>query len=86
MISATLTIKNETGLHTRPGTKFVRLAKTFACNIIIKKGERAFNAKSLLTLLKCGVSQGDCFELVCDGIDENVALESLQNFITSLQE
>jgi phosphotransferase system HPr (HPr) family protein len=86
MLSATLTIKNETGLHTRPGTRFVKLAKTFASNITLKKGERAFNAKSLLTLMKIGISQGDSVELICEGTDEGVALDSLKKFITMLEE
>lgn len=86
MVAATLIIQNETGLHTRPGTQFVKLAKTFESNITMKKGERAFNAKSLLSLMKIGVSQGDSIELICDGADEAVALDSLQNFIKTIKE
>lgn len=85
MVSAVLTIHNETGLHTRPGTRFVRLAKTFKCDISIKKGVREFNGKSLMTLMKVGVSEGDMIVLKCDGEDENIALKSLQEFIERLE-
>lgn len=86
MVSTTLTIQNETGLHTRPGTRFVKLAKTFQSNITVKKGEREFGAKSLLTLMKVGISKGDLIELRCEGADEKIALESLQDFIMTLKE
>ena len=33
MASKTVEIKNETGLHTRPGNEFVSLAKTFNSQI-----------------------------------------------------
>lgn len=86
MVSAEMTIQNETGLHTRPGTRFVRLAKTFKCNITIRKRDREFNGKSLLTLMKVGISEGDTIILKCDGEDEDIALKSLQEFIESLEE
>lgn len=86
MVSVTLTIQNPTGLHTRPGTRFVKLAKRFNSVITIKKGEREFNAKSLLSLMKVGISEGDIIEVKCIGEDENLALECLKEFIASLKE
>ena len=86
MLTDCVKISNETGLHTRPGTRFVKLAKTFECDITVKKGGREFNAKSLLKLMKIGVSQGDLIELKCDGTDEKAALKSLKNFISNLAE
>lgn len=86
MTVATLTIQNETGLHTRPGTGFVKLAKTFNCDISIRKGEREFNGKSLMTLMRVGISQGDTIVLTCDGEDEENAMLSLKEFIETLED
>ena len=86
MFTIRLEITNPTGLHTRPGTQFVQLAKTFACEIQLRKGEKTANAKSLVKLLKFGISQGDAIELACDGPDEQQALEALRTFIVNLQE
>ena len=36
MASKTVEIKNETGLHTRPGNEFVSLAKTFNSQIEVE--------------------------------------------------
>ena len=86
MVSRVVEIVNKTGLHTRPGNQFVKLAKTFSCDITVKKGEAAFSAKSLLKLLKIGVSFGDRIEIVCDGSDERRALDSLCSYVEALTE
>lgn len=79
-------ILNPTGLHTRPGTEFVRLAKTFSSDITIRKGDKTANAKSLIKLLRIGISQGDSIVLDCSGEDENEAAEKLENYIRELKD
>ena len=86
MISREVEIINETGLHTRPGNQFVKEAKQFECDIWVKKNEDKFSAKSLLKLMKVGVSKGDRIEIICDGSDEVKALDSLCNLIASFEE
>ena len=86
MLSARIDIHNPTGLHTRPATGFVRLAKTFACEITIRKGDKSANAKSPVKLLMIGISQGDTIELECVGTDEEQALAALTQYIQNLTE
>jgi phosphotransferase system HPr (HPr) family protein len=81
-----LSITNPTGLHTRPGTAFVRLAKTFACGVTLQKKEQTANAKSLVKLLQIGISQGDTITITCEGDDEKTAIEQLAQFIRDLKE
>ena len=81
-----LEITNPTGLHTRPGTEFVRLAKSFACEIEIYKNDKTANAKSIVKLLKIGISQGDSIRLTCNGDDETAALEALAEYIRNLKD
>ena len=81
-----LSIMNPTGLHTRPGTAFVRLAKTFACDVTIQKKDKTANAKSLVKLLQIGISQGDTVTITCEGSDETAAAEQLSQFIRDLKE
>ena len=45
MKEITITVKNPTGLHTRPGTEFVQRAKAFQSDIFIRKGEKEANGK-----------------------------------------
>jgi len=86
MITREVEIVNPTGLHTRPGNQFVQLAKTFQCDIQVVKKEKEANAKSLLKLLKVGISPGDKITLHCNGEDEEVAMEALTTFIAQLTE
>ncbi len=84
MVSRVVEIVNETGLHTRPGNQFVKEAKKYESDITVKKGDKEFSAKSLLKLMKIGISKGDQVEISCNGSDEEVALESLCTFISNL--
>ena len=55
MLNATIEVTNPTGLHTRPGNQFVKLAKQFEAEITVCKGDKCFSAKSLLKLMKIGI-------------------------------
>ena len=48
---------------------------------MIKKNEKSVNAKSVLGILSAGVKYGDEIELICDGSDEEDALETLSMMI-----
>ena len=86
MVKDTIVISNPTGLHTRPGKQVVSEAKKFECDITIQSGEKEANAKSLLKLMKLGISQNHTIELVCDGADEANALSHMKSFILNLEE
>lgn len=79
-------IKNPTGLHTRPGTEFVRLAKTFSSDVILKKGDKEANGKSLIKMMKIGISCGDKIILSVAGSDEDAAIKALSAYIENLTE
>ena len=79
-------IVNPTGLHTRPGNMFVKKAKEYASTITIVKGDKRVNAKSLLTLMKAGISQGDRVSIEAEGADEKEAVEGLAALIASFTE
>lgn len=86
MTSEIVEITNPTGLHTRPGNQFVKLAKQFESEITVCKGDKSFSAKSLLKLMKIGISLGDKIEIRCEGSDEEQALTQLTEFIKKLEE
>ncbi|QTQ14042.1 HPr family phosphocarrier protein [Treponema parvum] len=86
MISREITIQNPTGLHTRPANDFVTLANTFQSDISIRKNEKTANAKSIIKLLRIGISQNDTVVLEADGADEEKAVQALAEFIDRLEE
>jgi phosphotransferase system enzyme I (PtsI) len=70
------------GLHARPATQFVKLARGFTSSIEIeRKGKRA-DAKSSVRLMLLGVKEQDEVTLHVDGADADEALQCLTAFIS----
>lgn len=80
MVSKQVTIVSATGLHARPASQFVQVAKGFQSDVKIadiEKGTAAVNAKSIMMILAAGLGTGSKVEISCDGPDENDALAAL---------
>lgn len=86
MTELRIQVKNPTGLHTRPGTEFVRIAKGFESNITVSKDGKEANAKSLVKVMKLGISQGSEILITAEGSDEQEALQALETYISQLTE
>ncbi|WP_297404273.1 HPr family phosphocarrier protein [uncultured Cetobacterium sp.] len=87
MISKTVEIKNETGLHTRPGNEFVSLAKTFTSQIELENEEgKKVKGTSLLKLLSLGIKKGANITVYANGEDENEAIEKLAHLLENLKD
>jgi len=86
MVQKEFHITNASGLHTRPGNDFVKMAKEFACKITLTKGEKTIDGKSLLKLMKANVVQGDVISIACAGEDETQAIAALGDYLASLKE
>ena len=81
MISRSLTINNNVGLHARPATFFVQKANSFKSSIWVEKEDCRVNAKSLLGILSLGITKGTNITLIADGVDESSAIEGLSELI-----
>lgn len=83
MLSKTVVVQNQVGLHARPATFFIQKANEFKSSIWIEKEERKVNAKSLLGVLSLGITKGTEIEIIVDGVDEEEALNALETLIDS---
>ena len=83
MVSREVKIVNSIGLHARPATFFIQKANYFNSNVWVEKDDRKVNAKSLLGVLSLGIAKGMTINIIAEGIDEDVALESLCALIDS---
>jgi len=83
MVSKTIVVTNQVGLHARPATFFIQKSNEFKSSIWIEKEERKVNAKSLLGVLSLGITKGTEIEIIADGVDEEEAVEALQTLIES---
>ena len=81
MISRSVTIQNNHGLHARPATFFIQKANSYTSSIWVEKEDCRVNAKSLLGVLSLGIVKGTTITLIADGQDENEAITGLTDLI-----
>jgi phosphocarrier protein len=77
-------ITNPSGLHARPGSDFVNLAKKFESTIKLfrlDKPEKIANAKSIVFVLSLGIKKDMVIEIQADGSDEKEAVDQLVAFV-----
>ena len=82
MVRQKVVIKNPTGLHLRPAGILCEAMQHKAL-ITFTFRESTANAKSVLSVLGACVKCGDEIEIVCDGEDEQEALNALIKAIES---
>jgi phosphocarrier protein len=83
MYIKTATITNPVGLHARPATFLIQKANEFDSSIWLEKDERRVNAKSLLGVLSLGVSTGENVNIIGNGADEIIAVDTLYDLIST---
>ena len=83
MISRTLTVVNPSGLHLRPAGVLSQTSMKFKSNVYIECEDRKIVAKSVLNVMAAGIRCGAQINLVCDGEDEEEALEAISKAIES---
>ncbi len=66
------------GLHARPATVLVEVAKRFRADIAVRHGEDVGNAKSLVSMLRLGVSGGQPITVTAAGDDAGAALAAIR--------
>jgi phosphocarrier protein HPr len=79
-----VTLPRGVDLHARPAADFVRTALRFDSSITVAAGERAVDAKSLLSVLALGAKAGTELRLSADGEDAAPALDALSSCVVSL--
>lgn len=85
MLTKTITIQNEVGLHTRPATYFIQKANNYKSSVWIENSDRRANAKSLLGVLSLGISKGDTVSIIADGSDEAEAVDGLVDLLMATE-
>jgi phosphocarrier protein len=77
MIEREVTIKNRTGLHTRPAATLVKTAAKFQADFYITKDSMEINGKSIIGVMTLAAEQGSKLLLRFEGEDENEAAEAV---------
>ena len=83
MYKQDIVIQNETGLHARPASLFVKEAAKYSSEIKVIKENQAYNAKSIMGLLSIGVAKGDILTIQAEGEDAEKAVKNLVDLATN---
>ena len=81
MVSKEIKITNPTGLHLRPAGNLCKEAMRYKSKVTFNYDGNIANAKSVLSVLGACIKTGDTITLVCEGEDEEEALNNLVAFI-----
>lgn len=83
MFKDELILQNETGLHARPASLFVKEAAKFKSDIKLIKDGKEYNGKSIMGLLSMGVAKGDKIIIQAEGEDEEAAVAELVDLLVN---
>ena len=71
------------GLHARPASTLVMLAKKFRSNIQLRCNEKVASARSILGILLLCASMGASIQVEANGDDEEQAIQAVQELFES---
>ena len=77
MIEREVTIRNRSGLHTRPAATLVKLAAKFKSDFTIQKDGMEINGKSIIGVMTLAAEQGSTLMLQFSGEDEESAAAAI---------
>lgn len=81
MVKRNITVVNPSGLHLRPAGQLCQTAMKFKSKVQLLYKEKQINAKSVLNVMASGIKCGSEIEVVCEGDDEETALEAVCELI-----
>ncbi|WP_312243128.1 fused PTS fructose transporter subunit IIA/HPr protein [Pantoea sp.] len=86
VLTAEFTIRNEHGLHARPGTALVSIIKQFNSDITVTNLDgsgKPANGRSLMKVVALGVKKGHRLRFTASGEDASQALSAIEEAINS---
>jgi phosphocarrier protein HPr len=83
MVSKSVVIKNEQGLHMRPAGLLAKELKSFHSDINLIFNGKKINAKSVMNIIAGCMKCGSEIVIECEGDDEQAALDKAVELIES---
>ena len=83
MVSRSVTVVNQLGMHARAAAKFVHLAARFNAQVRVARESREMDGKSIMGILLLAAARGSIITITADGADETEALDALCRLVDS---
>lgn len=76
MVSKTIVVKNQQGMHMRPAGILAAEMKKFAgCTVTLKTADKTAKASAVMQIMAAGIKCGTQVEITAEGENEQAALE-----------
>ncbi len=86
MKTTRVTVRFSRGLHARTAASVVRLFKRFRCCVLLRSGNRAASASSILSILLLAAAANTQLEIQASGQDEDAAVRAAEAFFQNEDE
>lgn len=83
MVSKSLKIVNSQGFHMRPASAFAAAMAKYSSDVKLQVNNTDVNGKSVMHIIAAGIKFGTEITVVCDGADEQAALDEAAGMIES---
>ena len=74
-------IINRMGMHLRPATKFVNIAKSYRCTVTVRRGTKTVNGKSIMDMIFLEALPGTKLQIEGEGDDAEACLAALAQLV-----
>lgn len=83
MMTRSITVVNQLGLHARAAAKFVHVAARYESQIRVGRESKVMDGKSIMGILLLAAARGTILTISADGPDELAAVEALCTLVAS---
>lgn len=83
MVSKTVKVTNEQGMHMRPASLLSQKLTPFNSTVKVVHNGTGYDAKSVMMLMAACIKNGSEIEITADGDDEEEALKTAVEFVES---
>jgi phosphocarrier protein len=81
MNKKSIVVSNVAKKHDNPIAELVQVACSFDSEIVLERGNRRINAKSIMGIMAFNPSEGMSLDIVTEGADEDEALLAIEQFL-----
>ena len=84
MLEQKIEITNVLGLHARAAAKLVSTAAAYQSQTTLEFAGQTADAKSIMAVMMLAAAKGSSINIICDGDDEQAAMDAQINLIEGL--
>ena len=81
MVSRSVTVVNQLGLHARAAARFVHLATRFQSHVRVGRDAKVMDGKSIMGILLLAAGRGASITISAEGLDEQEAVSAQAHLV-----